>query len=55
MQETWAQFAKDPGKGLPWKIGELGHFGYDGKLRADSPTKLDRYCDLYEELYEGRA
>jgi hypothetical protein len=55
MQETWAQFAKDPAKGPGWDGGRLGHFRYDGRVLIDSTTRLEQNCEIYDGLYEGRA
>jgi hypothetical protein len=55
MQETWANFAKTPGIDPGWNGGDLRHFRGDGKSVVDSSALLDRNCDIYKELYEGRA
>lgn len=65
MQKAWADFAKDPTKGPGWpKVGssdtDLGAFTtlfVDGKnhLMAISPKELDKNCDLFQLLYNGRA
>jgi carboxylesterase type B len=61
MQKTWADFAKSPEAGPGWdKYGvaggrDLGHFRSDGKLFADSPSRFDRNCHIFESMYTGRA
>jgi carboxylesterase type B len=60
MMKTWADFAKDPDKGLPWpKVGsadnDLGVIDADATIRAVNPAVVDRNCRLYEKLYEGNA
>jgi hypothetical protein len=64
MQKAWADFAKNPTSGPGWpRVGsddkDLGVFttilNSKDHLVNVSPKTVDRNCEIFQSIYNGRA